>query len=88
MAEEGVRVAYNNAPVVTEKLIQRYVELNLRQGQRRASALRFALDRRPYLHRREALSIRRPSSCGDARINSLLFLWQVSLIATSQTLRW
>ncbi len=46
MAEEGVRVAYNNAPVVTGKLIQRYVELNLRQGQRRASALRFALDRR------------------------------------------
>ena len=42
LIEQGVRNAYNNAPVVTPKLIMRYEELNLRKGQRRATALRFA----------------------------------------------
>ncbi len=42
LVEQGVRNAYNNSPVVTQKLIQRYEDLNLREGQRRATALRFA----------------------------------------------
>ncbi len=42
LVEQGVRNAYNDSPVVTEKLIQRFVDLNLREGQRRATALRFA----------------------------------------------
>ena len=46
IVEEGVRNAYNNAPVVTDKLIKRYADLNLRQGQRRANALRFARPRK------------------------------------------
>ncbi len=40
--EEGVRNAYADSPVVTEALVDRYHELNLREGTRRATALRFA----------------------------------------------
>ncbi len=42
LIEEGVRTAYNNSPVVTEALIDRYSDLNRRAGARHATALRFA----------------------------------------------
>ena len=42
LTEQGLKQSFHNDELVTDKLIQRYEDLNLRSGQRRASALRFA----------------------------------------------
>ncbi len=42
LTEAGVREAYNFSPVADDALLARYEELNLRSGQRLATALRFA----------------------------------------------
>lgn len=40
--KQGVMVAYNNSPVVTDELIMRYYKLSLREGSREATMKRFA----------------------------------------------
>lgn len=40
--KQGVLVAYNNSPVVTDELIMRYYKLSLREGSREATMKRFA----------------------------------------------
>ena len=40
-AVQGVKSAYNDSPVVTRELINRYYELNLREGSREATISRF-----------------------------------------------
>jgi pimeloyl-ACP methyl ester carboxylesterase len=42
MVVQGLTVAYNYSPVVNEQLIQRYYELNMRQGTRQATIDRFS----------------------------------------------
>lgn len=42
LVEQGLRSAYNNSPVVTEQLIDRYYELALREGTREATLEMFA----------------------------------------------
>ncbi|MEX2489495.1 MAG: alpha/beta hydrolase [Pseudomonadales bacterium] len=42
LIEQGLRSAYNDSPVVTEELIDRYYELTLREGTRQATMARFA----------------------------------------------
>lgn len=42
LTKQGVLSAYNNSPVVTEELIDRYYELALREGSRVATLSRFA----------------------------------------------
>ncbi|MDZ7684467.1 MAG: alpha/beta hydrolase [Gammaproteobacteria bacterium] len=42
LIEQGLQSAYNNSPVVTEELIDRYYELSLREGTRQATMDRFA----------------------------------------------
>ena len=41
LAVQGAKSAYNNSPVVTKELINRYYELNLREGSREATISRF-----------------------------------------------
>ena len=41
MVSQGLHAAYNESPVVNQQLIQRYYELNMREGTRRASLDRF-----------------------------------------------
>jgi pimeloyl-ACP methyl ester carboxylesterase len=41
LAVQGVKSAYNDSPVVTRELINRYYELNLREGSREATISRF-----------------------------------------------
>ena len=42
IVKQGVEVAYNHSPVVTDDLIQRYCDMALRQGTREATMARFA----------------------------------------------
>jgi len=42
LTEQGVRSAYNNSPVVTDALINRYYELAIREGSRDATLARFS----------------------------------------------
>jgi len=42
LTAQGVRVAYNNAPMVDQALIDRYYELSIREGTRDATMARFA----------------------------------------------
>ena len=46
LVEQGLRSAYNNSPVVTDDLIDRYYELSLREGTRDATLARFSGFRR------------------------------------------
>lgn len=46
LTRQGVLSAYNNSPVVTDELIDRYYELALREGSRVATLSRFASDDR------------------------------------------
>lgn len=42
LAAQGAKSAYNNSPVVTKQLINRYYELSLREGSREATISRFS----------------------------------------------
>ena len=42
LAVQGAKSAYNNSPVVTKELVNRYYELNLREGTRAATLSRFS----------------------------------------------
>ena len=42
IVKQGLESAYNNSPVVTDELIERYYELALRQGSREATISRFS----------------------------------------------